>query len=142
MQYLRVPKFDMNVAKKLPLVKIIKEFFLYFKKILFFLRNLLMDAHKAACRAPRGVAVESRQSASGRGEEVLLMVEMPQCSGSDETVLRTIDELQPGGSVKHSIPYRDDCAYTLLQGEPAKSCLCSYLLLLSMLNPSLGGQLL
>ncbi len=102
-----------------------------------------MDAHKAVRGAPRGAAAESGQSTSGRGGEMLLIVEKPEdLYRSNETVLRTLDELQPGGSVKHSIPYRDDCAYTLLQGEPAKSCLCSYLLLLSMLNPFLGRQLL
>ncbi len=100
-----------------------------------------MDAHKAARRAPRGATVESGQSASGRGGEVLLMVEKPEGSDSDETVLRNIDELQPGGTVKHSIPYRVGCAYTLLQGERAKSCLCSNLLLLIMLNPSLWGSI-
>ncbi len=103
----------------------------------------MVDAHKVARGTLRGAAAESGQSASGRGGEMLLMVEEPENPfSSNETVLRNIDELQPGGTVKHSIPYRADCAYTLLQGEPAKSCLCSNLLLLSMLNPSLRGQLL
>ncbi len=100
-----------------------------------------MDAHKVAHGAVRGACAEGGPSISGRGGKVLLMVEKPEDSDSDETVLRTIDELQPGGTVNHYIPYRWGCAYTLLQGEPAKSCLCSYLLLLSMLNPSLGRQL-
>ncbi len=98
-----------------------------------------MDAHKVARGTPRGAAAESGQSASGHGGEMLLMVEEPADRfRSNETVLRTIDELQPGGTVNHYIPYRCGCAYTLLQGESAKSCLCSYLLLPSMLNPSLG----
>ncbi len=70
---------------------------------------------------------------------MLLMVEEPEdLDISNETLLRTIDELQHGGTVNHAIPYRLECAYTLFQGEPAKSCLCSDLLLPSMLNPSLG----
>ncbi len=74
---------------------------------------------------------------------MLLMVEEPaEPFSSNETVLRTIDELQPSGTVNHAIPYRRGCVYTLFQGESAKSCLCSYLLLPSMLNPFLERQLL
>ncbi len=92
-----------------------------------------MDAHKAARGALRGAAAESGQSASGRGREVLLMVEYPKVRDSDETVLRTLDELQPRGTVRHSSPYREDCAYVLFQGEPAKSCLLSSRLFLNKL---------
>ncbi len=77
-----------------------------------------MDAHKAA---RRGAAAESGRSASGRGGDVLFMVEGPgDCYSSNETVLRTIDELQPGGTVNHVIPYREGCAYILFQGERPK----------------------
>ncbi len=92
-----------------------------------------MDAHKAARRAPRGAAAESGQSASGRGGEMVLMVEEPEDSDSVETVLRTIDELQPGGTVYHVIPYRAHCAYILFQGERAKSGLLSNRLFLNKL---------
>ncbi len=81
-----------------------------------------MDAHKAVRGASRGAAAESWQSASGRGGDVLCMVEVPEDPfSSNETVLRTIDELQPGGTVNHVIPYRNHCAYILFQGERAKS---------------------
>ncbi len=86
-----------------------------------------MDIHKAARRAPRGAAAESGQSASDRGGEVLLMVEYPEVRDSDKTVLRTLDELQSGGTVRHVIPHRWHCAYTHFEGEPAKSCHCSNL---------------
>ncbi len=98
-----------------------------------------MDAHKAARDALRGAAAESGQSASGRGGEVLLMVDYYSSKAAE---LRSNNELQPGGTLNHSIPFRPWCAYTLFQGEPAKLCLCSNLLFPSMLNPSLGGQLL
>ncbi len=101
-----------------------------------------MDAHKVTRGAVRGACAEGGPSISGQGGEMLLMVEDPTDSTSSETVLRSIDELQLGGTVNHDIPYRFSCAYTLFQGEPAKSCLCSDLLLPNLLNPSLGGQLL
>ncbi len=93
-----------------------------------------MDAHKLARGAVRGACAEGGPSISGQGEAMLLMVVHPEDSDTDETVLRTIDELQPGGTVNYSIPYRRWCAYTLFQGEPAKSCLCSILLFQSMLT--------
>ncbi len=98
-----------------------------------FKRNLLVDAHKVAHGAVRGAAAESGQSASDRGGEVLLMVEYPEVCDSDETVLRTINEVQPSGTVRHSIPYREDCAYVLFQGERAKSGLLSSRLFLNKL---------
>ncbi len=76
-------------------------------------------AHGAAS----GACAEGGPSVGGQGVAMLLMVEYRD-TGS-ETVLRSLDELQPGGTVNHSIPYRDDCAYTLFQGEPANLCLCS-----------------
>ncbi len=102
-----------------------------------------MDAHKVVHGAVRGACAEGSPSISCQGEAMLLMVEKPKDFNSSNTaVLRSINELQPGGAVNDDIPYRFGCAYTLLQGEPAKSCLCSDLLLPNMLNPSLGGQLL
>ncbi len=92
-----------------------------------------MDTRKAARRAPRGRAAESGQSASGPGGEVLLIVEQPAYAGSVQTVLRTLDELQPGGTVNHAIPHREDCAYILFQGKPAKSGLLSSRLFLNKL---------
>ncbi len=93
-----------------------------------------MHAHKDARRAPRGAAAESGQSASGRGGEMLLMVEEPEdWSSSNEAVLRTLDELQPGGTVNHVIPYRNHCAYILFQGERAKSGILSSRLFLNKL---------
>ncbi len=100
-----------------------------------------MNAHKAAHGAPRGACADGGPSVSGRGGKMLLMVEEAQYGGK-ESLLRSLDELQPGGTARHVIPYREGCVCTLFQGEPAKSCLCSDLLLPSMLNPSLGGQLL
>ncbi len=85
-----------------------------------------MDIHKAAA--------ESGQSASGWVREMLLMVEEPEDRDiSNETLLRTIDELQHGGTVNHAIPYRLECAYTLFQGERAKSGLLSSRLFLKKL---------
>ncbi len=83
-----------------------------------------MDAHTAARGAASGACAEGGPSASRQGDAMLLMVEY---RGPDitETVLRSLDELQPGGTVNHSIPYRVGCAYTLFQGEPGKLCLCS-----------------
>ncbi len=82
-----------------------------------------MDAHKVAHGAVRGACAEGGPSASGQGEAMLLMVEDPTDSTSSETVLRSIDELQLGGTEYDDIPHRRWCAYTLFQGEPAKSCL-------------------
>ncbi len=88
-----------------------------------------MDAHKGARGAVRGGCAEGGPSISGQGEAMLLMVVKPENYYSSKTaVLRSVNEMQPGGTVNHSIPYRPWCAYTLFQGEPAKSCLCSNLL--------------
>ncbi len=85
-----------------------------------------MDAHKTALGALRVAAAESGESASGRGVEIVFMVEEPEHrNSSNETVLRTLDELQPGGTVNYVIPYREDCAYILFQGERANSGLLS-----------------
>ncbi len=92
-----------------------------------------MDALTAAHGALRGACAEGGPSASRQGETTLLMVEH-RGPGIIETVLRSLDELQPGGTVNHSIPYRDSCAYTLFQGEPAKLCLCSNPLFPSILK--------
>ncbi len=46
---------------------------------------------------------------------MLLMVENP-LYGNNDTVLRTLDELQPGGTVRHVPPHRQWCAFTLFQG--------------------------
>ncbi len=56
---------------------------------------------------------------SDKGAAMLLVVEYAG-SGSSDTVLRSLDELQPGGTINHVIPYRWGCAYTLFQGESAK----------------------
>ncbi len=90
-----------------------------------------MDAHKAAHGALRGACAEGGPSVSRQDEAMLLMVEYRN-PGITETVLRSLDELQPGGTVNHSIPYRGGCAYTLFQGEPANLCLCSNLFFLSI----------
>ncbi len=89
-----------------------------------FQRKLLVEAHKATHGAPSGACTEGGPSASRQGETMLLMVEHLD-HGITATVLRSLDELQPGGTVNHSIPYREGCAYTLFQGEPANVCLCS-----------------
>ncbi len=90
-----------------------------------------MDAHTAAHGAPSGACAEGGPSVGGQGEAMLLMVEN---RNGDETVLRSLDELQPGGTVNHTIPYRIGAAYTLFQGEPGKLCLCSNLLFPSILK--------
>ncbi len=90
-----------------------------------------MDAHKVAHGALRGASAEGGPSVGGQGEAMLLMVEN-RFFGGDETVLRSLDELQPGGTVNHYIPYSTGGAYTLFQGEPAKLCLCSNPLFLSI----------
>ncbi len=81
-----------------------------------------MDAHKVASDAPREACAEGGPSIRGQGEALLLMVEYPEDSNSSESVLRSINELQQGGTLKQVIPYRRWCAYTLFQGESAKSC--------------------
>ncbi len=91
-----------------------------------------MDAHTAARGAASGACAEGGPSVSEQDEAMLLMVEYQFCGS--ETVLRSLDELQPGGTVNHSIPYRVGCAYTLFQGEPGKLCLCSNLFFLSLLK--------
>ncbi len=52
---------------------------------------------------------------------MLLPVEDPKY-GNAETVLRSLDELQPGGTVSHVIPHRPYVAYTFFQGGSRKSC--------------------
>ncbi len=42
--------------------------------------------------------------------------------GNAETVLRSLDELQPGGTVSHVIPHRPYCAYTFFQDDSTKPC--------------------
>ncbi len=81
-----------------------------------------MDAHKVAHGALRGACAEGGPTVGVQAEAMLLMVE-DRYTGS-ETVLRSLDELQPGGTVNHSIPYRLGCSFILFQGEPAKMCLC------------------
>ncbi len=94
-----------------------------------------MDAHKVARNAPRGACAEGGPSISGQGEPMLLMEEKPKDYNNSKTaVLRSINELQPGGTVNHVIPYRLGCAYTFFQGEPAKLCLCSNLLYLNIIT--------
>ncbi len=34
----------------------------------------------------------------------------------DEAILRSVTEFQPAGSLRMPIPYRIDCAYTLING--------------------------
>ncbi len=54
-----------------------------------------MDAHKVAHGAVRGACAEGGPSISGQGEAMLLMVEEPEdLFGSNEIVLRSINELQ------------------------------------------------
>ncbi len=84
-----------------------------------------MDAHKVAHGAVRGGCAEGGPSMSGQGEAILLMVERPEDLDSSESVLRSINEMKPGGTVNHVIPCRLECAYTLFQGERAKSGLLS-----------------
>ncbi len=91
-----------------------------------------MDAHKVARGAVKGACAEGGPSISGQGEAMLLMMKKPaRIFSSNTTVLRSINELQPGGTVNHVIYYREDCAYILFQGEPAKSCLLSSRLFLN-----------
>ncbi len=81
-----------------------------------------MDAHKVARGAVRGASAEGGPSISGQDEAMLLMVESPErFFRSKTTVLRSINEMQPSGTVNYVIPYRPECAYTLFQGERAKS---------------------
>ncbi len=96
-----------------------------------FQRKLLMDAHKVAHGALWGACAEGGPSVSEQGDAMLLMVKS-RFIGGDETVLRSLDEMQPAGTVNHTIPYRYGCSYTLFQGEPAKSCRCSNLFFLSI----------
>ncbi len=70
--------------------------------------------------APRGACAEGGQSVSGQGGEMLLPVEDPRYCNA-ETVLRPLDELQPGGTVSHVIPHRPYVAYTFFQGGSTKS---------------------
>ncbi len=85
-----------------------------------------MDAHKVARGAVRRACAEGGPSISGQGEAMLLMVERPaRIFRSKTTVLRSINEMRPGGTVNHVNPYRPECAYTLFQGERAKSGLLS-----------------
>ncbi len=101
-----------------------------------------MEAHTVAHGAPSGVCAEGDPSVSRQGEAMLLMVE-DRGLGSNDTVLRSLDELQPGGTINRNIPYRYACSFTLFQGEPAKLYLCSNLLFLSIfkLERFSGGQL-
>ncbi len=91
-----------------------------------------MDAHKADRGAMRGACAEGGPSISGQGGEMFLMVEDPEdVITSKAAVLRSIKELQPGGTVNHAIPYCWGCAYIQFQGERAKSCLLSSRLFLN-----------
>ncbi len=94
--------------------------------------KIMLEALKCTHGAESGACDEGGPSVSEQGEAMLLMVEY-QDTGSG-TVLRSLDELQPGGTVNHSIPYRVGCAYTLFQGEPAKLCLYSNPLFPSILK--------
>ncbi len=96
-----------------------------------FKRKLLLEARKGTHGAASGACAEGGPSVSRQDEATLLVVED---LGSDETVVRSLDELQPGGTVNHSIPYRWGCSFTLFQGEPAKLCLCSKPLFPSILK--------
>ncbi len=80
-----------------------------------------MSMFKTTHGAPRGACAEGGQSVSGQGGVMLLMVEHLKF-GNAETVLRSLDELQPGGTVSHVIPHRPYCVYTFFQGGSTKSC--------------------
>ncbi len=98
------------------------ETFFSFPILFIFQRNLLVDAHKAARGAVRG-----GPSISGQGEAMLLMVEKPKDFNSSNTaVLRSINELQPGGTVKLSIPHKLGCAFTPFQGESVAVQTCCF----------------
>ncbi len=93
-----------------------------------------MDAHKVARGAVKGACAEGGPSISGQGEAMLFMVERPAgIYSSKTTVLRSINEMQPSGTVNHVIPYREYCAYILFQGERANSGLLSSRLFLNKL---------
>ncbi len=47
-------------------------------------------------------------------EEQLLMVYYNYADNT--TILRTVNELQSPGEIKYSIPYREGCNFSLLQG--------------------------
>ncbi len=84
--------------------------------------SMFKTAPDIAHGAPRGACAEGGPSVSGQGGEMLLMVDYPKC-GNAETVLRSLNELQPGGTVSHVIPYRSYCACKLFQGESTKRCI-------------------
>ncbi len=103
---------DMDIVKMCKCKK--ATFFISYLTI--FSRNRLMDAYRVAQGAPRGVCAEGGQSVSDQGEETLLMVEWQDpLSGCKETVLRSIDEVQPGGTFNIVIPYRENCACEVLR---------------------------
>ncbi len=116
-------KFQMNIVKMCQCKKL--SYFSISLTHFPFERKFLIDAHKVAHGASKGACAEE-----GQGEEMLLMVQNPPYDSND-TVLRSIYELQPGSTVNHAIPFREGCVCTLFQGEPAKSCLCSNLLFLN-----------
>ncbi len=91
-------------------------------------------AYYLRANSPRRACAEGDPTVSGQDGEMLRMVEEPEDGDSSETVLRSLDELQPGGNVNHVIPRRYGCAYTLFQGKSAKSSFCSSLFFLNILT--------
>ncbi len=66
-----------------------------------------------AAYASAGVCAEPTPKCEPR----LFMVEAPNdLLRSDSAILRSIDEIDGGASVSHTVPYRDGCAYTFFQG--------------------------
>ncbi len=77
----------------------------------FSIRKLLNAAHASAgaCAKPTPKCEQH--------EPRLFMVEVPEYKlDGDRAILCSIDEIDGGAFVYHTIPYRDGCAYTFFQG--------------------------
>ncbi len=60
------------------------------------------------------------ESSMSVNHDHLFMVEHPDDLRSGTSMLWSVDELQPGGTVKHTIPFRYACGITQFQGQSVK----------------------
>ncbi len=80
-------------------------------QVFFLIRELLNAAHASA------MASAEPNPTNEQHEPRLFMVEAPDdILRSDSATLRSIDEIDGGASINHTVPYRDGCVYTFFQG--------------------------
>ncbi len=75
----------------------------------------MIDAREEARLAITGVE-EKNENARKEAKQTNLGIVLVEVNNREAT-LRSVTELQPTGTLRMSIPYRDGCAYTFANGK-------------------------